>query len=79
LDDFGPEVLTAEQRRHLLEIVEDMWNPMQDIDIGFDLSFIRLNTAFAGTAVLGSLGTVFQSNAFGRPSGLYIGATSIAS
>jgi hypothetical protein len=52
---------------------------MQDIDIGFDLSFIRLNTAFAGTAVLGSLGTVFQSNAFGRPSGLYIGATSIAS
>jgi hypothetical protein len=48
-----------------------MWNPVPDIDIGFDLSFIRLNTAFAGTAVLGALGTVFQSNALGRPSGLY--------
>jgi Porin subfamily len=48
-----------------------MWNPVPDIDIGFDLSYIRLNTAFAGTAVLGALGTVFQSNAIGRPSGLY--------
>ena len=26
LDDFGPEVLTAEQRRDLLEIVEDRYN-----------------------------------------------------
>jgi Porin subfamily len=48
-----------------------MWNPVPDIDIGFDLSYIRLNTAFEGTAVLGSLGTPFQSNALGRPSGLY--------
>jgi hypothetical protein len=48
-----------------------MWNPVPDLDIGFDLSFIRLNTAFAGTAALGSLGAPFQSNALGRPSGLY--------
>ena len=26
LDDFGPEVLTTEQRRDLLEIVEDRYN-----------------------------------------------------
>jgi hypothetical protein len=48
-----------------------MWNPVPDLDIGFDLSWVRLNTAFAGTANLGSLGTVFQPNAFGRPAGLY--------
>jgi hypothetical protein len=48
-----------------------MWNPVPDIDIGFDLSWVHLNTAFAGTATFGGLGTVFQSNALGRPSGLY--------
>jgi Porin subfamily len=48
-----------------------MWNPVPDIDIGFDLSWVHLNTAFAGMANLGSLGTVFQPNAFGRPAGLY--------
>jgi hypothetical protein len=48
-----------------------MWNPVPDLDIGFDLSMVHLNTAFAGTANLGSLGTVFQPNAFGRPAGLY--------
>jgi Porin subfamily len=48
-----------------------MWNPVPDIDIGFDLSWIHLNTAFAGTAVLNGLGTVFQPNALGRGSGLY--------
>jgi hypothetical protein len=48
-----------------------MWNPVPDIDIGFDLSWVHLNTAFAGTATLGALGTVFQPNALGRPSGLY--------
>jgi hypothetical protein len=48
-----------------------MWNPVPDIDIGFDLSWIHLNTAFAGTAVLNGLGTVFQPNAIGRGSGLY--------
>jgi hypothetical protein len=47
-----------------------MWNPVP-VDIGFDLSFIRLNTAFAGTANLGALGTVFQSSALGRSSGIY--------
>jgi hypothetical protein len=35
-----------------------MWNPVP-VDIGFDLSFIRLNTAFAGTANLGAPGAVF--------------------
>jgi hypothetical protein len=48
-----------------------MWNPVPDIDIGFDLSWVHLNTAFAGTAVLNGLGTVFQPNAIGRSSGLY--------
>jgi hypothetical protein len=48
-----------------------MWNPVPDIDIGFDLSWVHLNTAFAGTAVLNGLGTVFQPNAIGRGSGLY--------
>jgi hypothetical protein len=48
-----------------------MWNPVPDIDIGFDLSWIHLNTAFAGQATFGGLGTVFQPNALGRPSGLY--------
>jgi hypothetical protein len=48
-----------------------MWNPVPDIDIGLDLSWIHLNTAFAGTANFPGLGTVFQSNALGRSSGLY--------
>jgi Porin subfamily len=48
-----------------------MWNPVPDLDIGLDLAMVHLNTAFAGTANLGSLGTVFQTNAFGRPAGLY--------
>ena len=48
-----------------------MWNPVPDIDIGFDLSWVHLNTAFAGMANFGGLGTVFQSNALGRSSGAY--------
>jgi hypothetical protein len=48
-----------------------MWNPVPDIDIGFDLSMVHLNTAFAGTATLGALGTVFQPNAFGQAGGTY--------
>jgi hypothetical protein len=48
-----------------------MWNPVPDIDIGFDLSWVHLNTAFAGSANFGGLGTVFQSNALGRSSGGY--------
>jgi hypothetical protein len=30
-----------------------MWNPVLDLDIGFDLSMVHLNTAFAATANLG--------------------------
>jgi hypothetical protein len=48
-----------------------MWNPVPDIDIGFDLSWVRLNTAFAGMGNFGGLGTVFQPNALGRSSGAY--------
>jgi hypothetical protein len=48
-----------------------MWNPVPDLDIGFDLSWIHLNTAFAGTAVFGGLGTGFQPNAQGRTRGTY--------
>ncbi len=49
-----------------------MWNPVPDIDIGFDLSWVHLNTAFAGTAHLNALDTVFQPNATGRSAGAYI-------
>ena len=48
-----------------------MWNPVPDIDIGLDLSWVHLNTAFAGSANFPGLGTVFQSNAIGRSSGAY--------
>jgi hypothetical protein len=48
-----------------------MWNPESDLDIGFDVSWIHLNRAFAGTANLNPLGTMFQPNAMGRTSGLY--------
>jgi hypothetical protein len=48
-----------------------MWNPVPDFDVGFDLSWVRLNTAFAGTANLNAFGTPFQQNATGRPPGLY--------
>jgi Porin subfamily len=48
-----------------------MWNPVPDLDIGVDPSWVHLNTAFAGMATIGSLGTVFQSNALGRQGGLY--------
>jgi Porin subfamily len=48
-----------------------MWNPVPDIDVGFDLSWVHLNTAFAGTANLGVFGTPFQQDATGRPGGAY--------
>jgi hypothetical protein len=48
-----------------------MWNPVPDLDVGFDVSWVHLNTAFAGTAMLNAFGTVFQPNATGRPGGLY--------
>jgi hypothetical protein len=48
-----------------------LWNPVPDLDVGFDVSWAHLNTAFAGTASLNAFGTVFQQNATGRPPGLY--------
>jgi hypothetical protein len=48
-----------------------MWNPVPDLDIGVDFSWVHLNTAFAGTANLNAFGTPFQQNATGRPGGLY--------
>jgi hypothetical protein len=48
-----------------------MWNPVPDLDIGVDFSWVHLNTAFAGTANLNAFGTPFQQNATGRPPGLY--------
>ena len=48
-----------------------MWNPVPDLDVGFDVSWVHLNTAFGGTAFLNAMGTVFQPNASGRPGGLY--------
>jgi Porin subfamily len=40
-----------------------MWNPVPDLDVGLDLAWTRLNTAFAGTAVLGQNGA--------KPAGTY--------
>jgi hypothetical protein len=48
-----------------------MWNPVPDLDVGFDLSWVHLNTAFAGTANLNGFGTPFQPNDMGRPGGAY--------
>jgi hypothetical protein len=48
-----------------------MWNPVPDLDVGFDVGWVHLNTAFAGTASLNAFGTPFQQNATGRPQGLY--------
>jgi Porin subfamily len=48
-----------------------MWNPVPDVDVGFDLTWVHLNTAFAGTANLNAFGTIFQQNATGRPPGAY--------
>ena len=39
------------------------WNPHPDLDIGLDLLYTRLNTAYAGTAVLAPSGA--------RPAGVY--------
>jgi len=40
-----------------------MWNPVPDLDVGFDVVWWHLNTAFAGTANLGPNGA--------KPSGTY--------
>jgi hypothetical protein len=48
-----------------------MWNPVPDLDVGFDVGWVHLNTAFAGRADLNIFGTPFQQDATGRPGGLY--------
>jgi hypothetical protein len=48
-----------------------LWNPVPDLDAGFDVGWVHLNTAFAGTANLNGMGTVFQPAASGRPGGVY--------
>src|SRR5579884_4072237 len=48
-----------------------MWNPVPDVDVGMDFTWVHLNTAFAGTANLNAFGTPFQQNATGRPPGFY--------
>jgi hypothetical protein len=40
-----------------------LWNPVPDLDVGFDVAWYHLNTAFAGTATLGANGA--------KPGGLY--------
>jgi Porin subfamily len=40
-----------------------MWNPVPDLDVGVDVVWYHLNTAFAGTAVLGQNGA--------KPAGTY--------
>jgi hypothetical protein len=40
-----------------------LWNPVPDLDVGFDVTFWHLNTAFAGTALLGQTGA--------KPAGTY--------
>jgi hypothetical protein len=46
-----------------------MWNPVPDLDVGFDVSWFHLNTAFAGTANINPMGSVFQPAAVGRNGG----------
>jgi Porin subfamily len=48
-----------------------LWNPVPDLDVGFDVSWVHLNTAFGGQANLPALGTIFQPAAGARPAGLY--------
>jgi hypothetical protein len=43
-----------------------MWNPVPDIDIGVDLSWAHLNTAFAGTAGLNAWGSPNKTPRAGR-------------
>jgi hypothetical protein len=33
-----------------------MWNPVPDLDVGFDVGMVHLNTAFGGTANLNAMG-----------------------
>jgi hypothetical protein len=40
-----------------------LWNPVPDLDVGFDVVWWHLNTAFAGTATLGANGA--------KPAGTY--------
>ena len=40
-----------------------LWNPVPDLDVGFDVVWYHFNTAFAGTATLGTNGA--------KPSGVY--------
>jgi hypothetical protein len=48
-----------------------MWNPVPDIDIGFDVSYYHMNTAFAGSAVLPGFGTQFVPGWYSRAPGTY--------
>ncbi len=48
-----------------------LWNPVPDLDVAVDVSWVHLNTAFAGSANLPGFGTVFQPLALGRPAGTY--------
>jgi hypothetical protein len=49
-----------------------MWNPVPDLDVGFDVGWVHLNTAFAGMANLNAMGSVFQPNNTGRMTGPYV-------
>jgi len=49
-----------------------MWNPVPDLDVGFDVSWFHVNTAFAGTANTNPWGSVFQPGATGQPGGPHI-------
>jgi hypothetical protein len=48
-----------------------LWNPVPDIDIGFDVGWYHLNTAFAGQALLPAFGTQFVPGWYNRPAGVY--------
>jgi len=48
-----------------------LWNPVPDLDVGFDVGWVHMNTAFAGLGNLNGFGTVFQPGASGRPGGVY--------
>ncbi len=48
-----------------------MWNPVPDVDVGFDVGMYHVNTAFQGQANLPAYGTQFLPSTYQRAAGTY--------
>ena len=46
-----------------------MWNPVPDVDVGFDVGIYHVNTAFQGQANLPAYGTQFLPSTYQRGAG----------